>query len=115
MAQQEFQVDRTTALYERPAMNIVDAPTYSAVKAAIEAKFAAGNVAGFLGSLKSAGLRIRNFEAVLKAGKLGPATEAEYAKLTNADQGQIREFYLASLEKVDPELRRRFFKLYAYY
>ena len=40
MAQQEFQVDRTTALYERPAMNIVDAPTYSAVKAAIEAKFA---------------------------------------------------------------------------
>jgi hypothetical protein len=46
MAQQEFQVDRTTALYERPAMNIVDAPTYSAVKAAIEAKFAAGKCGG---------------------------------------------------------------------
>jgi hypothetical protein len=35
--------------------------------------------------------------------------------LGNADQGQIREFYLASLEKVAPEVRQRFFKLYAYY
>ena len=115
MAQQEFQVDPTTALYERPAMNIVDAPTYSAVKAAIEAKFAPASVAGFLGSLKSAGLRIRDFEAVLKAGKLGAATAAEYDKLTNADQGQIREFYLASLEHVELGLRDKYFKLYAYY
>jgi len=36
-------------------------------------------------------------------------------KLGNADQGQIREFYLASLERVTPELRQKFFKLYAYY
>ena len=115
MAQQEFQVDRTAALYERPVMNIVDAPTYSAVKAAIEAKFSPASVAGFLQSLKSAGLRIREFEAVLTAGKLGAAIAAEYAKLTNADQGQIREFYLASLEKVAPALRAKFSKLYAYY
>ena len=45
MAQQEFQVDRTAALYERPVMNIVDAPTYSTVKAAIEAKFSPASVA----------------------------------------------------------------------
>ena len=37
MAQQGFQVDRTTALYERPAMSIVDQPTFGAVKAAVEA------------------------------------------------------------------------------
>ena len=42
------------------------------------------------------------------------ATAAEYGSLTNGDQGQIREFYLASLEQVSPELRSRFFKLYAY-
>ena len=30
-------------------------------------------------------------------------------------QGQIRELYLASLEKVPVELRDKYFKLYAYY
>jgi hypothetical protein len=46
---------------------------------------------------------------------LGQATIAEYGRLGNSDQGQIREFYLASLERVAPELRQKFFKLYAYY
>ncbi len=69
----------------------------------------------FLKSVERAGLRIRDFEAVLKAGKLGASTAAEYGQLENVDQGQIREFYLASLEKVAPELRQKFFKLYAYY
>jgi len=115
MAQQAFQVDRTTALYERPAMDIVDAPTFNTVKQAIQNAFAAGNVEPFLKSLERAGLRIRNFEAVLNAGKLGAGTPAEYAKLPNGDQGQIREFYLASLEQVELPLRDRFFKLYAYY
>ena len=40
---------------------------------------------------------------------------SHYQQLGNADQGQIREFYLASLERVPPELRQKFFKLYAYY
>jgi hypothetical protein len=35
--------------------------------------------------------------------------------LSNGDQGQIREFYLASLEKVDASLRDKHFKVYAYY
>ena len=39
----------------------------------------------------------------------------EYKLLGNADQGQIREFYLASLERVAPDTREKFFKLYAYY
>ena len=60
-------------------------------------------------------LRIRNFEDVLSAGLLGETTRSKYASLGNADQGQIREFYLASLERVEPELRDKFFKLYAYY
>ena len=115
MAQQDFQVDRTTALYERPAMDVVDAPTFTTVKAAIESKFAAGNVEGFLKSLASAGLRIRDFEPIVQAGKLGKDTAAQYASLTNGDQGQIRELYLASLERVESNLRDKFFKLYAYY
>jgi hypothetical protein len=115
MAQQQYNVDRTTALYERPVMGILDAAGFAAVKQAVETSFATGNVAKFFKSVERAGLRIRNFEAVLKAGKLGAGVEAEYTKLDNADQGQIREFYLASLEKVDLALRDKFFKLYAYY
>jgi len=115
MAQQTFQVDRTTALYERPAMGIVDAPTFHLVQQSIQEAFAPADVQKFLKSLERGNLRIRNFEDVLNAGKLGPATAAEYAKLSNADQGQIREFYLASLEQVELSLRDKFFKLYAYY
>jgi hypothetical protein len=117
MAQQQpgFQVDRTTALYERPTMSIVDQPTFSTVKSSIADAFAPRNVESFLRSLEKASLRVRDFEVVLAAGKLGPATAAEYAKLTNADQGQIRELYLASLERVELGLRDKYFKLYAYY
>ena len=69
----------------------------------------------FLKSIERAGLRIRDFEAVLRKGILGAPTANEYSRLGNGDQGQIREFYLASLEKVAPETREKFFKLYAYY
>jgi len=115
MAQQDFQVDRSTALYERPAMSILDAESFAAVKAAIAARFAAGSVEAFLKSLERGGLRVRDFEAVLAAGKLGTETIAQYAKLTGGDQGQLREFYLASLEQVESNLRDKYFKLYAYY
>ncbi len=115
MAQQDFQVDRTTALYERPAMDIVDLPTFNTVKQAIQSAFAPATVESFLKSLERDNIRIRNFEAVLHGGKLAASTEAEYNKLGNGDQGQIREFYLASLEKVELPLRDKFYKLYAYY
>ncbi|WP_263377529.1 hypothetical protein [Granulicella paludicola] len=117
MAQENtsYQVDRTTALYERPAMEVTDASTFGAVKSVIESKFSAGNVEGFLKSLEKGKLRIRDFEAVAKAGKLGPQTAAQYASLSDGDQGQVREFYLASLEKVELGLRDKYFKIYAYY
>ena len=117
MAQQQpaFQVDRSSALYERPVMSILDQPTFQAVKAAIENSFRSQDVAKFLRSVEQSGLRIRNFEAVLTAGKLGSETSAQYAKLSSGDQGQIREYYLASLEQVDLSLRDKYFKLYAYY
>ncbi len=72
-------------------------------------------VPDFLRSLDRSSLRIRDFEIVLGKGLLGTSSAGDYSRLCNADQGQIREFYLASLEHVAPELRNRFFKLYAYY
>ncbi len=92
-----------------------DPATFHAVQGAIDGAFSQAKVADFLKSLQSGGLRIRDFEKVLKAGKLGANAAAEYNKLDNSDQGQIREHYLASLEKVDADLRDKFFKLYAYY
>ena len=103
------------AVYQQAVLEITDPKTFSVVRGAIEAAFSAARVVDFLKSVERAGLRIRNFEAVLQAGKLGAETAAEYGKLQNGDQGQIREFYLASLEQVAPDLRQRFFKLYAYY
>jgi len=108
-------VNRSNALYERPPVTIADEPTFRTVKSAIESSFAAHNVEKFLRSLDRASLRIRDFESVLNAGKLGVSTAVEYNKLTDGDQGQIREFYLASLEHVEPSLRDKYFKLYAYY
>ena len=101
--------------YEKPELGVVDPPVFSAVKLAIETSFSATKASDFFKSVAKAGFRIRDFEFVLKQGLLGAPVAAEYARLGNADQGQIREFYLASLEKVAPELREKFFKLYAYY
>ncbi len=103
------------AMYEQAVLSVENPQSFGAVHAAIESSFSSGRVADFLRSLERAGLRIRHFEAVLGKKMLGEVAVAEYARLGNADQGQIREFYLASLEQVAPELRRKFFKLYAYY
>ena len=104
-----------SALHEQAILTITDPATFASVKSAIDQAFSASNVEGFLKSLQSKSLRIRDFEKVLKAGKLGKQTEAEYNKLDGSDQGQLRELYLASLEKVDLELRDKYFKLYSYY
>ena len=108
-------VDRTRALYERPAVSVDDEVTFREVKAAVDSCFSEAGVRDFLRTLDKAGLRVRDFEGVLAAGKLGSAIAAQYAKLSPGDQGQIRELYLALLEQVALPLRDRFFKLYAYY
>ena len=102
-------------MYQQPVLPVSDPETFNAVKGAIEASFSSNHVREFLRSLERSKLRIRNFEDVLDKGNLGAATAAEYSRLGNADQGQIRELYLARLEQVVPELREKFFKLYAYY
>ena len=107
--------DRATALYERPPVAVDDSPTFTTVRDAIQTSFAAANVDRFLKSLQRANLRIREFEAVLRSGKLGTSAAELYARLTAGDQGLVRELYLAALEQVDLPLRDKYFKLYAYY
>ena len=104
-----------SATYQQPVLPISDPQAFGVVKSAIESSFSSNRVADFLKSLERSKLRIRDFETVLGKGVLGEATTAQYSRLGNSDQGQIRELYLASLERVVPELREKFFKLYAYY
>ena len=59
--------------------------------------------------------RIRQFEAVLAHGFLGAQAQKSYAALGDADRGQIRELYLRQVERVAPEVRQKFFRLYASY
>jgi hypothetical protein len=104
-----------SALHEQAVIPVADPQAFGAVRAAVEAAFSPAKVKDFLKSIARAGLRVRDFELVLRKGLLGAATVGEYDRMGNGDQGQIREFYLASLEKVAPELRTKFLKLYAYY
>ena len=104
-----------SALHEQAVIPVADPQAFGAVKSVIETAFSPAKVDDFLKSIKRAGLRIRDFELVLRKGLLGATATGEYDRLGNGDQGQIREFYLASLEKVAPELRAKFSKLYAYY
>ena len=106
---------RLGTTYQQATIPIGDPTGYSAVHEAVMTAFAPANVTGFLRSLDRNGVRVREFESVLERGLLGEQTQREYSRLGDGDQGQIREFYLASLEQVAPELRGRFFKLYAYY
>ena len=105
----------TIGNFDQPVLAITDPQSYGAVHSAIEGSFSSGRVADFLKSIERRNIRIRGFEEVLARDLLGANTKTEYARLGNGDQGQIREFYLASLEQVAPELREKFFKLYAYY
>jgi hypothetical protein len=102
-------------MYEQATIAVENQQAFSAVKAAIDTSFSNGKVSEFLKSLERSKLRIREFEEVAVAGKLGPQVAETYQSLGNGDQGMIREHYLSTLEKVDPELRRKHLKVYAYY
>lgn len=101
--------------YQQAVLTVQDPDTFRSVRETIATAFSASRAADFLRSVERAALRIRHFEDVLGKGLLGAAAASEYSRLGPSDQGQIREFYLASLEHVPLDLRDRFFKLYAYY
>jgi hypothetical protein len=102
-------------MFVQTVLPIVDEAHFAAVRASLEPLFAAGNVAGFLKRVQRSKLRVRDFEGLLQRGLLGATTAESYQVLGNSDRGQARELYLSLVEKVAPELRSRFLKVYAYY
>ena len=102
-------------MFEQAVLPVQDQKTFTEVQAALVKAFAPAAVVNFLRSVQRAKLRARQFEAVLAAGLLGPDASAKYAALSDSDRGQIREQYLSAIERVDPAIRAKFLKVYAYY
>jgi hypothetical protein len=102
-------------MFEQAVLPVQNEQVFSKVAGAIDAAFSPARVEGFIRSVKRAGLRIRQYEAVLAHGLLGKETPTLYASLGDSDRGQVREHYLRSLEQVAPELRQKYLKVYAYY
>jgi hypothetical protein len=111
--------------FEQATIKVEKEAEFEELKSAIARAFAAQKVETFLKQVRSAGLRVRDFDGVLtkrvlekvdevlaRSGKTG---QSLYGLLTVSDQAQMREFYLSKLEEVAPELRAKFQKLYQYY
>ena len=102
-------------MFEQAAIAVQDEQSYRKLHALIDAAFDQRDVDVLLSRVRRAGLRIRDYEAVLKRGLLGKEAAALYAALPVSDQALTRERYLRLVEKVPLELRQRYFKAYAYY
>ena len=102
-------------MFEQATIPVRDELTFAQVRQPIDQALAPAEVAAFLKRLEGAKLRVRQFEAVLANGFLGAQAQKSYAALGDADRGQIREQYLRRVEQVAPEVRQKFFRLYATY
>ncbi len=102
-------------MFEQAMIAVQDQATFSVVRQALDEAFAPARVERFLREVAGAKLRVRQFEAVLAHGFLGAPAQTAYGKLGDADRGQIREQYLRRVEQVAPEVRQKFFRLYAGY
>jgi hypothetical protein len=102
-------------MFIQATIPIQDEKTFAEVKHAIDEAFAAARISAFLRNVAGTKLRVRQFEAVLAHGFLGAPAQKSYAALGDADRGQIREHYLRQVERVAPEIRQKFFRLYASY
>ena len=111
--------------FQQAAIEVEKKREFEELKDSINRAFAADRVEKFLKRLQSGGIRIRQWDSVLKNRTLeqvdeglkgsGNAARSLYEALTVSDQAQMREFYLSRIEEVAPQVRARFHKLYQYY
>jgi len=104
--------------FEQAAIKVEKEQEFAALRNAIGQAFQPEKVERFLKQVDRKGIRIRDFDAVLKQRVLdesGVNGEQLYRALPLSDQAQVREFYLSKLENVEQALRHKFKKLYQYY
>ncbi|MFZ0631260.1 MAG: hypothetical protein WA399_08880 [Acidobacteriaceae bacterium] len=102
-------------MFEQATIPVQNEATFAVVRQALDEAFAPQQAARFLRRVESAKLRVRQFEAILAHGLLGTPAQSAYAALSDTDRGQIREQYLRRVEQVAPEVRKKYFRLYAGY
>ncbi len=102
-------------MFEQAAIAVQDEQGYKQLHALIDAAFDASDVEVFLNKVRRSGIRIRDYETLLKRGLLGKDAVRLYEALPVSDQGLTRERYLRLVEAVPEELRQRYYKAYAYY
>jgi hypothetical protein len=110
-------------IFEKAEIKVDRQTQFGELKSAIDRAVAPDRVEKFLSRMQRNDVRIRNFEAVLAKGILEYANGVKpaiicrtlYEALTVSDQAQMREFYLAKIEELDPAMRTKFKKLYQYY
>jgi len=108
--------------FEQAAIKVEKEKEFAELKGAINRAFAPEAVERFLDEVLSAGLRVRDLDGVLAKGALegagalvGRRAKDLYEALPVTDRAQMKEFYLFKIEEADPELRRKYHRLYQYY
>jgi hypothetical protein len=107
--------------FKQATIKVEKEKEFGELKAAITRAFASETVEKYLKRVASAGLRVRDFDAVLakgvleQVGALGQKAKDLYENLTLTDRAQMKELYLSKIEEVGPELRAKYQKLYQYY
>ncbi len=102
-------------MFEQAVIAVQDTERFGRIQKQFSTAFSSAEVEVFLNRVQRAGLKVRDFENVLKRGLLGKATEADYQALPVSDQALTREKFLALVEMVELKLRQRYAKIYSYY
>jgi len=101
--------------FEQAAIKVEKQQEFGELKAAIERAFRPQAVESFLKKMQGKGIRIRDFDSLVRRGILDDGTQELYQSLAVSDRAQLREFYLSRVEEVEPRLRTKFHKIYQYY
>ena len=111
--------------FEQAGIKVEHEAEFSALKQSIQRLLSPALIEKFFKKLDRKDIRIRQFENLLAArvmeeidvdlAKSGKSSQSLYDALSMSDKGQMREFYLTSIEQVDANWRHKFQKLYSYY
>ena len=107
--------------FEQATIKVQKEQEFAKLQSAVEQAFLPEKVGRFLKQLDRKGIRVRDFDLVLKQrvvedfAEKGLNAQSLYDALPVSDQALMREFYLSKLEGVEQSLRHRFKKLYQYY
>jgi hypothetical protein len=111
--------------FQKAEIKVENEKEFEELKNSISRAFHPEKVERFLKGLRSGGIRVRDWEAVLAKrvleradevlAKSGSTGRGLYQALTLSDQAQMREFYLSKIEELAPAVRARFKELYQYY